>query len=399
MSEEGLIFGSTANGNPSNFMPIPNRYYERVKGWSPSTLKMISDTHMFAPATDKIRQVDWHGGYTAAAGHSLYTARRYPKEWWNRIAFVCEPTGHLVGSFVLERNGADYKSSSPFNLVASDDEWTSPIMAEVGPDGNMWVIDWYNFIVQHNPTPKGFQNGKGNAYESDLRDKKHGRIYRVVYDGKSEPLSQASQLAESIANKGLSNASPAELVQALHHPTMRWRLLAQRLLIERAPKDTQAMNALVQLLASNNSQDSQHAIAQAHGLAVLKHFNAGDAGSDTLSTLAASALKSTNASLRLAAIRSLPETTSGKTLVDAKLLNDPDLQVRLAAFLKLADLHDNQDDAVGKALSEASATTIADNWLLDGWTAATAHHANQPYLTCYRPLWLGHQNFANESKS
>ncbi len=46
-------------------------------------------------------------------------------------------------------------------------------MAEVGPDGNMWVIDWYNFIVQHNPTPKGFQNGKGNAYESDLRDKKH----------------------------------------------------------------------------------------------------------------------------------------------------------------------------------------------------------------------------------
>ena len=44
--------------------------------------------------------------------------------------------------------------------MASDDEWTAPIMAEVGPDGNVWVIDWYNFIVQHNPTPQGFRTGK-----------------------------------------------------------------------------------------------------------------------------------------------------------------------------------------------------------------------------------------------
>ena len=47
-------------------------------------------------------------------------------------------------------------------------------MAEVGPDGNVWIIDWYNFIVQHNPTPQGFQNGPGNAYITELRDKKHG---------------------------------------------------------------------------------------------------------------------------------------------------------------------------------------------------------------------------------
>ena len=47
----------------------------------------------------------------------------------------------------------------------------------------MWVADWYNFIIQHNPTPPGFENGKGNAYENPLRDKKHGRIYRIVYTG------------------------------------------------------------------------------------------------------------------------------------------------------------------------------------------------------------------------
>ena len=48
------------------FMPIPNRYYERVKGWTPSlTLDTIADTFLFKPITDKVRQVDQHCGYTA----------------------------------------------------------------------------------------------------------------------------------------------------------------------------------------------------------------------------------------------------------------------------------------------------------------------------------------------
>ena len=139
-TEEGLVFGSTANRNPSNFLPIPNRYYEQVRGWSPQTLHMISDTHLFDPITPNVRQVDQHGGYTAAAGHGIYTARQYPQAWWNRTAFVCGPTGHLVGTFVLTPDGAGFKSTSPFNLVASDDEWAAPIMAETGPDGFVWIL-------------------------------------------------------------------------------------------------------------------------------------------------------------------------------------------------------------------------------------------------------------------
>ena len=192
MSEEGIIFGSTANRNPSVYMPIPNRYYERVRGWGPEQLGTIADTYLFKPITTKVRQVDQFGGYTAGAGHALYTARRYPEQYWNRTAFVCGPTGHLVGMFVLSKSGADFKSTSPMNLVAGDDEWFAPIMAEVGPDGNVWVLDWYNYIVQHNPTPAGFKTGKGAAYESDLRDKKHGRIYRIVYDKGSRARSTRS---------------------------------------------------------------------------------------------------------------------------------------------------------------------------------------------------------------
>src|SRR5262249_40039330 len=136
ISEEGIVFGSTANRNPSVYMPIPNRYYEAVRGWAPSLmLRMIADTYLFKPITDKVRQVDQHGGYTAAAGHSLYTARNYPREYWNRTAFVSDPTGHLVGTFVLRREGSNFRSNNPFNLLASDDEWTAPTLAEAGRPG------------------------------------------------------------------------------------------------------------------------------------------------------------------------------------------------------------------------------------------------------------------------
>ena len=190
------------------------------------------------PITENVRQVDYHGRYTAGAGHALYTARTFPEQWWNRTAFVCEPTGHLVGTFVLSRNRADYKSTSPLNLLASDDQWSSPVMAEVGPDGAVWVIDWYNYIVQHNPTPNGFKTGKGAAYESDLRDKKHGRIYRVVpTEGGAAKLHEFASLAK---------ASNEQLVKQLRHPSFIWRLQAQRLLIERRADDVlQELLALV----------------------------------------------------------------------------------------------------------------------------------------------------------
>jgi putative membrane-bound dehydrogenase-like protein len=180
-SEDGQLFGSTANGNPSMHLPVPNRYYESVRGWSSSVLQGIAGNAPMFPITDKVRQVDYHGHFTAAAGHALYTARTYPREYWNRTALVTEATGHLAATFVLEPNGSSFQSRNAWNLLASDDEWTAPVAAEVGPDGNVWVIDWYNFIVQHNPTPPNFKTGKGNAYETPLRDKEHGRIWRVVY--------------------------------------------------------------------------------------------------------------------------------------------------------------------------------------------------------------------------
>src|SRR5262249_3999920 len=153
---------------------------------------------------------------------------------WNSTAFVAEPTGHLAATFVLERDGSNFRSRNAWNLLASDDEWCAPIMAEVGPDGHVWVLDWYNYIVQHNPTPAAFKTCEGAAYETDLRDKKHGRIYRIVY--KKAPPTKVPDLGM---------ATPEDLVATLAHDNLLWRRHAQRLLVERGNKDV--VPALIKL--------------------------------------------------------------------------------------------------------------------------------------------------------
>src|SRR5207247_7080730 len=54
LSEDGIVFGSTANGNASMYLPIPNRYYEAVNGWSSSRLETIGDSQQFYPITEKV---------------------------------------------------------------------------------------------------------------------------------------------------------------------------------------------------------------------------------------------------------------------------------------------------------------------------------------------------------
>jgi putative membrane-bound dehydrogenase-like protein len=370
-SEEGLVFGSTANHNPSVYMPIANRYYEQVRGWSPEQLGTIADTFLFQPITDRIRQVDQFGGYTAGAGHSLYTARTYPSTWWNRTAFVCGPTGHLVGTFELRRDGADFHSTSPCNLVASDDEWSAPIMAEVGPDGNVWVLDWYNYIVQHNPTPHGFETGKGNAYESDLRDKKHGRIYRVAYTG------DRGQKEASIA-PSLQAASPSELVATLKHPTMLWRKQAQRLLVERGQLDvTPELIALVK----DKSMDSLGLnVGAMHALWTLKGLGTLEATPSESFQAAVNALSHPSAGVRRNAVAVLPlAKASSAAIISLGLLRDRDAQVRLAAALALADMP--ADNNAGQAIAELvrEPMTTDDRWLADSLTTAAAAHAT-PFL-------------------
>jgi len=359
-SEEGIAFGSTANGNPSVHLPIASRYYERVRGWSTEVLGGLAGNPRMHVITDKIRQVDYHGAYTSAAGHALYTARVYPRELWNRTAFVCEPTGHIVAAFTLDPVGASFRSRNAWNLLASDDEWTAPIMAEVGPDGHVWVIDWYNYIVQHNPTPRGFQTGRGAAYETDLRDKKHGRIVRIVYEGAPPPK-----------RRSLAGASPAELVEALRDDNLFWRRHAQRLLVERGEKDV--VPALIAMVAGQDVDGIGLAPGVVHALWTLEGLGALDGSSSGATAAATAALRHPSASARRNAVAVLPRGDAGtRSILEAGLLADRDAQVRLATLLALAESPPSAEAAKAVADLLEEPRIARDRWLRDALTCAAA---------------------------
>ena len=301
ITEDNLIFGSTANNNASMFMPIANRYYEAVNGWSAARLETIADSQRIYPLTDKVRQVDAHGRFTAGAGSAIYTARSFPKTYWNRFQFVSEPTGHLLGQFFLDASGTEFTAHNARSFAASDDEWTAPICAEVGPDGALWMIDWYNYIVQHNPTPRGFTVGKGAAYETPLRDKIHGRIYRITHaDAKpATPLR-------------LDKATPAQLVATLKNDNMFWRNHAQRLLVERNKSDV--IPALCDLVRDNSVDEIGLNPAAIHALWTLKGLGAFDGKKPAAKVAAAltSAMIHPSVGVRRAAIMVSPRDEAAR---------------------------------------------------------------------------------------
>ena len=238
INSAGDMLGSTANANPSFHLTHPQADYAAAGLKAPRTPRADEfrngpdNPAIFNPSSDDIRQVDVFESYTSAAGHSFHTSGRFPESWRENTAFVCDPTGKLVGLFDVKQEGAGYKSvHRRNNIYNSADAWSGPVCAETGPDGALWICDWYNIIIQHNPTPSrqsaGLDavTGKGNAYETPLRDKNHGRVYRVYPEGSAND-----------PNPGLDPSRPESSLAALDHPNLFWRLQAQRLLVEKGDK-------------------------------------------------------------------------------------------------------------------------------------------------------------------
>src|SRR5678816_143758 len=288
----GDVFGSTANGNPSFYGYLPAYILNPTQpglgrrggnGFRPGyrldstnatdattvnvrrvqSAKSLAPGMRMHPNTPNVRMVDNFGGYTAAAGHAFMVSDALPARLQGK-ALVTEPTAKLIGIMDIQRNGGGYKVLDGGNLLASTDEWMSPIFADVGPDGAVWVIDFYSFIIQHNPTPStqsaGIEatTGQGGAYmtSNNLRDQTHGRIYRVVWKDASK---------NSI--KSLANAKSPELVAALDSGSQFWGLTAQRLIVDN--KKTDAVPALKKRVNSGNGQGAIHALWSLEGIGAL----------------------------------------------------------------------------------------------------------------------------------
>jgi putative membrane-bound dehydrogenase-like protein len=353
----GDVFGSTANGNPTFYGYLPATILNPTQpgfgrrgggtgggggggfrsgyrlddkpgdATAPTanvrrlaSAKSMGPGMRMHPNTPNVRMVDNFGGYTAGAGHAFMVSDALPARLLGK-ALVNEPTAKLIGIMDIQRDGGGYKALDGFNLLASSDEWMSPIFSEVGPDGAIWVIDFYSFVIQHNPTP-GIQSagiqattGRGGAYmtENNLRDQTHGRIYRVVW--KDGPKSSI---------KSLAKAKSVELVAALDSGNMFWSLTAQRLIVDNMLTD--AAPALKKRVRSGGGTGAIHAFWSLEGIGAL------DKGTHQ------AALLDKDPAVRRNAIRALPANEAGRQLFfSSPVIQDPDLLTREVAFVKLAE--------------------------------------------------------------
>jgi putative heme-binding domain-containing protein len=188
---------------------------------------------------------------TAIAGIAYYAADHFPKGYRD-CAFVGDVVTNNIVQFDLAWHGSSSRATLRYFLKGLD-RWFRPVSIVLGPDGALYVADFYNRIIGH--------------YEVDLRhpgrDQERGRIWRIVYkgkDGKGAPRPPRSDW---------TSATPEELVQDLTHPNLTVRLTATHQLVDRGLKAADAVKTVMHAKST--------AMQRAHGLWVLSRLKALDA--------------------------------------------------------------------------------------------------------------------------
>jgi putative membrane-bound dehydrogenase-like protein len=129
-------------------------------------------------------QIDQVGRFTAAAGCAIYEGGAWPAKW-NFSYFTTEPTLNIVHHEFVRLDGVSYttekeKGREETEFIRSTDLWFRPIETRVGPDGALYVIDFYNQAVIHNDT-RGPDHNPANAAQRPDRDHYFSRIWRVQH--------------------------------------------------------------------------------------------------------------------------------------------------------------------------------------------------------------------------
>jgi putative membrane-bound dehydrogenase-like protein len=187
-------------------------------------------------------QIDLVGRFTATAGCCIYNGGAWPEKF-NGSHFCSEPTVSLVHNEFVKPNGVTYLASKEpgreeTEFMPGTDLWFRPIHTRVGPDGALYVIDFYNQAAIHNDT-RGPKHGANNAAVRPDRDHHLGRIWRIQHK-------QAKQLPKA-------SFAEHELVRDLESPNGWVRMTAQRLLIERG--DGNFLMALKKLARDESKSD------------------------------------------------------------------------------------------------------------------------------------------------
>jgi putative heme-binding domain-containing protein len=277
------------------------------------------------------------GGYiTSACSPVVYAADNFPAAYRGNV-YVCDPANNLIHRDVLIDHGATFTAKrasgeESCEFLASTDNWFRPVHLTLGPDGALYMLDFYREVIE---TPLSLPDDIKKKLNLESRGR--GRIWRISAEGQAR------------RKPALRKASTKELVEHLSDGNLWWRLTAQRLLVER--QDREAVTPLRELAVTAKSAPGRvHALWALHGLNALN-----DADIER-------ALKDPEPGVREQALRLADErlsTSSGLRAAVVALSDDPSPRVRFQLAFTLGET--DSPDAV-RALARVARRDAGDRW-------------------------------------
>lgn len=224
-------------------------------------------------------------GSTAIAGMVYYAATNFPAEY-RANTFIGNVMTCRINRDSYVEHGSTRPGKEEPDFLRCDDPWFRPVDLQLGPDGAIYIADFYNRIIGHYEVP----------LDHPGRDRERGRIWRIVYTGKQNG-SPAPQLSNP-QDFDLSKATVDQVIARLGDSNITARQLAMNHLVDNlGPSVVPAVSAMMK-------NPSANAFQKLHGLWVLHRLGGVDAG------ILSAAAKDSDRLVRTHAMRVLSETTS-----------------------------------------------------------------------------------------
>ncbi|MEX2565906.1 MAG: PVC-type heme-binding CxxCH protein [Cyclobacteriaceae bacterium] len=267
-------------------------------------------TFVTAPGAERIIR-GLNPGQPKHSGLDIISGSHFP-EAWDGSLITNDFRANRVNRFKLEEQGSGFVSKQQDDLLWTDHIAFRPVDILQGPDGAIYVADWYNPIIQHGEVD----------FHDPRRDRENGRIWRIAAEN--------SRLNEK---KDLKGATIEELLTSLQEPEAWIRIQAKQLLKSfETEKVITATQKWINELA-DNGEDYEHHLME--GLWVFQMMGVKN------EALLKTVLNTDNSNARAAALRVMQhwirELEEPRILLE-KYIVDPHPRVRLETLIALGKL-------------------------------------------------------------
>ena len=170
------------------------------------------------------------GGGHAHCGAMIYLGDNWPTKYRNQI-YMHNVHGNRINECALEQVGSGYVGHRAPDTMLANDHWFRGINLKYGPDGSVYLIDWYDKNACHRMNP-------------EIWDRTNGRIYNISYGNK--PGNSSSNVTASLAK--LNSGRAEDLVELLTHPNEWFVRMSRRRLEELSAKPAASTTSASQAL-------------------------------------------------------------------------------------------------------------------------------------------------------